>query len=309
MVDVILIGGGAGGGGATSGTASQGNNNGTGGGPGCFMYVPNYPATPSGTISYTIGTAGAGGVASGTTNATFSGGTGGNTTFGGLVAPGGGTKVGSLGVAMSRYQRGGFGIQGHFDSTSNLTILSGTISSWNAQGDPTASGFPLGVPGAFVSYTDTYSGGASVALGATYPPQGPGGDSNGIQANQNNPLGVKKSFNRILNDFEEPSGTAGATSTGSSGTGGVLTGWNGIGGQGVSGLTAPAYPAVPGYGAGGGGSFAGNANLTAAGAAAAVNSGAGGGGGAARAAQTSMVNQLANGGAGGSGVIFLGYWA
>jgi hypothetical protein len=308
MVDVILIGGGAGGAGACSGTLANGNVGAGHGGAGCFMYVPNYPATPSGTISYTIGTAGAGGVASGTTATDFVGGVGGNTTFGGLVAPGGGAKVGANGSAMQKYQRGGFGVFGSWNSISTGQVSQGTSSAtWLANSDATALGFPLGVPGAFVSYTDTYVGNSSHSIAAVYPGHIPSGNDSSVATYQNNFIGVKKSFNRILNDFTEPTGTAGSVATGGT-AGAIFSGWNGQGSGGLASSSATTGGIV-GYGGGGGGVIGANANLSAAGGAAATNSGSGGGGGAARAASSSMVNQLANGGAGGSGVIFLGYWA
>jgi hypothetical protein len=308
MVDVILIGAGAGGGGACSGTGANANVGSPGGGAGCFMYVPSYPATPNGTISYTIGTSGAGGVASGTTAAAFNGSAGGNTTFGGLVAPGGGVRIGAQGSTVDYTNKGAFGVFMHFPYSSNQggNYLQSTTASYAAY-DATALGFPIGVPGAQVQYTDAnYNGNANI-VASSYPAHGSGGSGAEMYTNENNHLGVAKTFNRILNDFTATTGTAVTPGTGGT-AGATLTGWNGNGAKGV-GSSSATTGYIAGYGAGGGGVIGAAANTLSAGGAAAANSGAGGGGAAARTAATSMVNQLANGGAGGSGVIFLGYWA
>jgi len=304
MVDVLLIGAGSGGEGSACAATNGVGVEGKGGTPGCLMYVPNYPVTPSGTVSYTIGTAGTAGVGSGTSNATFAGGAGGNTTFGGLVAPGGGAKIGSLGGAANRYQRGGFGIYGGLSDTSqNTGTPQVTTANWTAV-DPTALGFPYGVPGAYVEYSDYYWRGGTTPYHFNYPAHKPGAAYTSTVNNQRIWYGVKKTFSKLLIDFTEPTGSAGTVQGGAT-SGAIISGWNG---EGASSSTGSATGYAGGCGSGGGATSSTSANASYAGGAAATNSGAGGGGSAA-CAGPSPVSTTANGGAGGSGVIFLGYWA
>jgi hypothetical protein len=307
QVDVIVIGGGSGGDGIATGSGASANVAGNAGAPGCYMYVPNYPVTPSSTVSYTIGTGGAGGVGSGTTAATFAGSVGGNTTFGGLVAPGAGVKIGSRGGSTTVRYRGGFGIYGAglgVDFGNNY-LGNFSTATW-ATLDPNILGFPFGVPGAVVHYTDFNGNNASNIVSSIYPSQLPGG--NVASDYEISYIGIGKTFNRILNDFTAPTGTAGGAYAGNT-AGATPSGWNGAGGSGSGSSTSGQTGVLSGYGGGGGGVVGGNVNSAQPGGIAATNSGAGGGGAHGRCASAGMANSTANGGAGGSGVIFLGYWA
>jgi hypothetical protein len=311
MVDVLLISGGAGGAGTTRPTTASSANYVQGGAPGCVMYIPNFPATPSSTISYTIGTGGAGAVASGTVSASFAGSAGGNTTFGSLVAPGAGVKVGSLGATASTVNRGGFGIYaGYPGSYDNQFLPASSTATWAGQ-DPAGLGFPIGLPNAYVAYCDYYVYNTSNARNIIYPSHVPGAAATqtaaGDTAHQANFVGITKSFSRLLQDFTAPTGSTGTIASGCT-SGAIPSGWNGNGGYGNGG-GASTQGFATGYGAGGGGVYGLVANAhNGAGGAAAANSGSGGGGAAATSGGAGAV-VLSNGGAGGSGVIFLGYWA
>jgi hypothetical protein len=309
MIDVLLIGGGAGGAGQTRPSTANSANYVEGGAPGCIMYLTNFGVTPSSAISYTIGTAGAGGVASGTTAATFRGSAGGNTTFGGLVAPGGGVKIGSNGNAAVSYYRGGFGTFGGHSSdfSNNSGIPNSNTATWAGQ-DPVALGFPQGVPGAFVDYTNYYYNVSTAIASGTYPSMTPGGGFVGAsQTSNTNWLGITRSFSRLLGDFTPSSGSSGGIAAGTT-SGALPAGWAGGGAYGYGG-SAGTTGYVAGGGGGGGGVYGLAANVFAgAGGAAAANSGSGGGGAAGTSGGSGAV-QLMNGGAGGSGVIFIGYWA
>lgn len=308
MIDVLLIGGGAGGAGQTRPTTANSANYVQGGAPGCIMYITNFGVTPSSAISYTIGTSGAGGVASGTVSATFNGSAGGNTTFGGLVAPGGGVKIGSNGGTAQHYYRGGFGtFSGHNSDFSNNPQPQSNTATWAGQ-DPVALGFPQGVPGASVDYTNYYYNTSTQVIGGTYPAMIPGGGGASSSPSQNtNWVGITRSFSRLLGDFTPSSGSSGGIAAGTT-SGALPAGWAGGGGYGFGG-TAGNTGYVAGYGAGGGAVYGLASSVFAgAGGNAAANSGSGGGGAAGTSGGSGAV-QLMNGGAGGSGVIFIGYWA
>lgn len=317
MVDVFMVGGGAGGGGIGINTYSNNGGGGYGGGPGAIVYVTNYPVTPSSSITYTIGAGGAGGVGTVVGNNNYVGGAaGGNTIFGSIYAPGGGVKLGTLGQATTTSRRGGWGVYAAksremADEYSNDSYQNITTATWQASYDPNALGFPLG-PNSFVVYTDFYKGTQSANSGKIYPGDAPGGGNNNStgQWGQVAFVGVKKGWSRLFANITEPVGTAGGAANSGltaqpySATGG----WGGYGGGGLE-LTSNQYGYIYGYGGGGGGTIGNTtrANTTTAGGAAGANSGSGGGGAYVTSANPA-VSQTGNGGAGGSGVIIIGYW-
>jgi len=97
-VDVLVV---AGGGGGSGGDGSRGA--GAGGGAGGLIFMPDYPVTPSGTITVTVGCGGSNGQASPDLN-TNKGGPGSNSSFGSPSDPG----IGSGGI-LSAIGGGGGG--------------------------------------------------------------------------------------------------------------------------------------------------------------------------------------------------------
>jgi hypothetical protein len=315
MVDVFMVGGGAGGGGVGINTYSNNGGGGYGGGPGAIVYVTNYPVTPSSSVTYTVGAGGAGGVGTVSGNTFYVGGAaGGNTIFGSIYAPGGGVRLGVLGVAGTTSRRGGWGVFGSRGGNSEENMQDNyyeTTSSWQASYDPNALGFPLG-PNSWVCYTDAYNGLNATARGQIYPGGAP---SSGTYGNQDRYAvgtfnGVKKTWSRLLANLTEPVGSPGGAANNSftaqpmSATGG----WGGYGGMSVERANNN-YGYTYAYGAGGGAIIGSTtrANATAPGGAAAANSGSGGGSGYVMSTNPAT-SQTANGGAGGSGVIVIGYW-
>src|SRR6056300_440648 len=93
-VDVLVVAGGGGG----------GNQHGSGGGAGGLIFMPNYPVTPGGTVSVTVGDGGSGGGSGGTP-----GQTGQNSVFGTITAQGGGFGAGDPRNACVAGGQGGSG--------------------------------------------------------------------------------------------------------------------------------------------------------------------------------------------------------
>jgi len=94
VVDVLVVGGGGGG----------GNQHGSAGGAGGLIFMPNYPVTPGGTVSVTVGDGGSGGGSGGTP-----GQTGQNSVFGTITAQGGGFGAGDPRNACVAGGQGGSG--------------------------------------------------------------------------------------------------------------------------------------------------------------------------------------------------------
>lgn len=303
MVDILMIGGGQGGMGVTIPATNSSQNYGGGAGPGAIIYVTNFPVTGGTGYSYTIGASGAGGVATGTTSAIFEGSAGGTTTFSTLQAPGGRVKLGPFGQAVDSRQRGGWGISAGDDVAAVGGFQTIGQSSWNSSYAPSLFGFPESL-NATVFYTDFYWGTTSTAYPGTYPTHIPGGSVNSVPGGDGNVLGINKGYSRLLRDITAPQGAT--TSTYGSGRtlGANSPGW---GGHGTASTNDPTGH-VAGYGAGA--SAVGQYQVAGAvaGGAAGANSGSGGGSASCANPSSGASVKTANGGAGGSGVIVIGYW-
>jgi fibronectin-binding autotransporter adhesin len=303
MVDILMIGGGQGGSGFTASNTASSQNYGGGGGPGAIVYVKDFPVVSGTSYSYTIGAGGAGGVASGTTSTQFPGSPGGTTTFSTLQAPGGKVRLGTVGVAVSTQSRGGWGI---FFGASGETITNTTAvsqSSWNSTYAPSLYGFPESF-NSIVYYTDFNAGGSGSAISSVYPSHFPSGNNSTYYIGELNIMGIGKGFSRLLSDLTAPQGAT----TSTYGTGRTLganpAGWGGFGTASTNDPTG----LYAGYGAGA--SAVGQYQVagSVAGGAAAANSGSGGGSASVANPSTGFSVKTANGGAGGSGVIVIGYW-
>lgn len=308
MVDIFMVGGGQGGTGITVAATASSANWGYPAGAGAIVHVKDYPVTPGASMAYTIGAGGAGGVATGTTAALFYGSAGGTTTFGNIKAPGACVKLGNRGASVStanRY-RGGWGIivarDGGGATGNESTAIS--QSSWDSSDAPILYGFPEGF-NSFVEYTDFYAANGATVQGANYPQHHPGGGGASTYnvVYSTSALGVNKNFSRLLNGLTAPQGTSGGLVAGRT-SGSFPAGWGGFGGASTGDPTG--YYA--GYGAGSGAVGQYNVGATLTGGTAGTNSGSGGGGGAASNPATGFTARNANGGAGGSGVIVIGYW-
>jgi hypothetical protein len=265
-----------------------------------IVYQKDYPVTPGATITYSIGAGGAGGANTGV-NVTNQGGIGGNTTFGIIVAPGGGNKVGTRRpfANTTGRQRGVYDVyysDMQFDGTafSQSVFFSGV-------------GMPDG-PGAEV--TASLAQGAASAFGFTYPYNQMYDTSTAMYSSSTKPYGITGTYNKLLSLFTAPQGSASNINEHTTNPPQRLAGWAGWGATGV--VTAgTAYFNPPAFhGAGGAGSINSSTTGTARsanGGAAAANTGAGGGGSAVQTGAAAAASG-ATGGAGGSGVIFIGYW-
>ncbi len=307
MVDIFMVGGGQGGTGITVAATASSANWGYPAGAGAIVHVKDYPVTPGASMAYTIGAGGAGGVATGTTAALFYGSAGGTTTFGNIKAPGACVRLGTRGASANTTQRyrGGWGIivakDGGTPTGNESTAIS--QSTWDSSDAPILYGFPEGF-NSFVEYCDFNAGGGT-ARGASYPQHHPAGGSGGASdaVFSTSSLGINKNFSRLLSELTAPQGTSGGLSAGRT-SGSFPAGWGGFGGASTGDPTG--YYA--GYGAGSGAVGQYNVGGTLTGGTAGTNSGSGGGSGAASNPATGFTARNANGGAGGSGVIVIGYW-
>lgn len=300
VIDVLVIGAGQGGNGCSSAATANANRNADGGAGGAYVYQKDYPVTPGATITYSIGAGGAGGSAAGV-NTTNQGGIGGNTTFGAIVAPGGGNKVGTRRPFANTTGRQ----RGVYDVYYNDFQFDGTAYSSSVYFAGT--GMPDG-PGAEI--TGSLASGAASAFGFTQPYSKIEDTSTAMYSNSSKPHGITGTYNKLLSLFTAPQGSASNTNEHTTYPPQRLAGWAGWGatGQvtaGINYLTPPAF-----HGAGGAGSINSSTTGTARaanGGAAAANSGAGGGGSSVQTGSAAAATG-ATGGAGGSGVIFIGYW-
>ena len=100
QADILVVGGGAG----------AGSQHGGGGGAGGLVFIPNYPLTPGGTVSVTVGDGGTGGPSADTGSGTGSpGGNGQDSAFGTITAKGGGYGRGYEGGTGGNGNAGGSG--------------------------------------------------------------------------------------------------------------------------------------------------------------------------------------------------------
>ena len=235
LVDLMVVAGGGGGGGNPTAGAGM-----SGGGAGGVIYSPQYQVIAGQSYAVTVGAGGAGGTGSPTYNSGFNGN---NSTFGNLVAIGGGRGggYGNSGVANPSYAGGSGGGGGTREPSSYLGesyIGSGVTGQGNKGG--------VGIPGS--PWCSAGGGGAgSVGGNASGSSGGSGGDG-------------------ILTYITGTARYYGGGGGGSSYNTGVGDGGRGGGGMGVLGNGSVGVPGTGGGGGGGGtvGSY---------------NSGAGGAGG------------------------------
>ena len=293
-IDLFMVGGGRGGKGSqTNGSTAQSTSE-EGGQGGTIFYLPNYATTPGAAITYSIGAGSAG--STGSANVAAAG----NTTFGTLVAAGSGTRVGSLSTWSNPGRQD---VRGVYDvySANSQAGGSGSTGAVNNTNLPDLVGLPAYYPGAFIAIT--------LATAVTTQPYN----------NSHNPLisagtgagerywGISPLWMKLFSGLTAPTG--GSANLNELTTNAITAGWGGKGGSGQN-TAAPYTNSAPGHGGGHGASVntsTTTGNRVGTGGNAAANSGAGGGGGAAYA-QTAVVVQ-GIGGAGGSGVIIIGYWA
>jgi hypothetical protein len=301
MVDVLLIGGGAGGTTRTNSTSAGSFYSSNPGGPGAMLYTENYPVTPGATVTYAIGAGSNAPAASGVAATTTYPAAAGNTTFGLLVAPGCLNKVGNQNAWTYTNQSY---IRGIYDFvTINNDFSAQSVTMTNR--DPGAGGMPTGFNAWILGTRPTSSSGQTPF---SHPQQGFQSSTSSLAIER--PFGIDGQFSKLLSDYTEPQGTAAANET-SGGTAGStrLSGWGGYGGYGNDTTTQPYYNHAH-HGAGSGAIML-SSNTSArqnAGGNAAANSGSGGGTGYGCSAGATPI-AAATGGNGGSGVIFIGYWA
>jgi hypothetical protein len=167
-IDLLMV---AGGGGGSSGNGSNG-----GAGAGGLIYIPSYPVTPQGSISYTVGGGGLGGHSQGGGSYSYNGQNGikgqngQNTTFGSLTATGGGAG-GAWDAGGNEGNPGGSGGGGAYNSSG------GTALQPSNSGDSGTYGFG-------------YAGGTSGGWGNPYQMTGGGGGGAGAVGNNGSPYGV-----------------------------------------------------------------------------------------------------------------------
>jgi len=298
-IDVIVIGGGQGGDGASTAATANTGANGNGGSAGAIVFVRNYPVTPGAAIAYSIGAGSAGGANPGAVaSITNNGASAGNTTFGSIVAPGGANKVGTYNAWASLNRR----VRGCFDIAPGGTTFSSVAGSASANNYHELAGLPQSLETiAFYGKPTT----ATAAFDSAYP-YALTVQATGVYASATRREGLSTTFSKLLSLFTAP---IGGTATQELTAGTKFDGWAGIGGSG-SHTASPSVNEVTYHGAGQGATIDATptgVNKSYNGGAAAANTGAGGGGCAARTASTTPVG--AAGGAGGSGTIFIGYWA
>ena len=222
-VEVLVVAGGGGGGGGS-------NFDGAGGGAGGLIYNTSYPVVAGTTYPVIVGAGGAGGTGSGAI--TNRGGNGSNSTFGNLIAIGGGG--GGSGIVANTYQLGASGGSGGGSAFNS----SGTNPAPGAQG--TAG---QGNPGGAGAITSSWSGGGGGGAG------GPGILAVGNVRAGNGGPGLY--FNISGTSTAYAGGGGGGSETAAAGTGGAGGGGNGQ----FNGSTA-AQAGTTNTGGGGGGGYA-----------------------------------------------------
>lgn len=298
-LDVLLVGGG---GAASTRTATATAGQFTGGsygGGGAIVYIPNYPVTPGAAITYSIGAGSTGPAASGAAATTTYPSGAGNTTFGLLTAPGAMNKIGTFqgwNISTQSSKRGVFDLAGYDrgPNTTTDTSWQSSNTTWQLQNFPWWGGAWI-------------VGDIATAATSSQPFEHPA-NYLGTANSQQNYVGFKTGGIKLLEAATASQGGLATNELATNTSGTRTAGWGGFGGQ-ADNNTGTIY-SIPGFGGGQGvvlngsntsgrGSTGGNA---------AANSGAGGG--AARACSSGATPiQAAVGGNGGSGVIFIGYWA
>lgn len=300
QLDVLLIGGGGAGTTDTANTTAGNFQSSTRGNGGAIVYVPGYAVTPGAAITYSIGAGSTAPAASGAANTrTYPSGAG-NTTFGTLIAPGAMNKIGNANAWVIGTQSG---LRGVFDynaydgpsGTSNSTLTAWTTNTLAPLANTFHTEWGHYVAGHWATATNSAG---EFTSPSNYLSNGPN------QINRGFPKGVT----RLLADYTEPVGSQ-ATNEITTNSGVRLGGWGGTGGGSASTTTNPTYSYTP-YG-GGQGVILNSGNTTGrsfTAANAAANSGAGGGSSRCCSSGATPI-QAAISGNGGSGVIFIGYWA
>jgi hypothetical protein len=207
-VNVLVVGGGAGG----------GANMGGGGGAGGLIFMPNFPVTPSGTVSVAVGDGGP-----------SPGGTGGDSEFGTLTAKGGGGGGGPS-------QRGEDGGSGGGSAHNSNPTAGGQATQPSQPGDSGAYGFG--------------NDGGSSAQGTPYRSGGGGGAGSAGQPGPSAGGGSGKAYT-IADGTTSVTYAGGGGGRGQASGGGAGPG--GPGGGGAGGASGTAGQANKGGGGGGSG--------------------------------------------------------
>ena len=162
VVDVLVVAAGAGG----------GNDHGGGGGAGGLIFFPEYPVTPGGTVSVTVGCGGATGSPGGSKR----GASGQDSVFGTLTAKGGGGGGGGNTDYDGGSGGSGGGGSGHGQNALGTTNTGGSATQPTQPGNSGAYGFgSSGGPGVNPGAgTQLYSGGGGGAGAAGGPGTGTG---------------------------------------------------------------------------------------------------------------------------------------
>jgi len=162
VVDVLVVAAGAGG----------GNDHGGGGGAGGLIFFPEYPVTPGGTVSVTVGCGGATGSPGGSKR----GASGQDSVFGTLTAKGGGGGGGGNTDYNGGPGGSGGGGSGHGQNALGTTNTGGSATQPTQPGNSGAYGFgSSGGPGVNPGAgTQLYSGGGGGAGTAGGPGTGTG---------------------------------------------------------------------------------------------------------------------------------------
>ena len=228
-VDVLVVAAGAGGGG----------DHGGGGGAGGLIFMPEFPVTPGGTVSVTVGCGGGGGTPTGPTERR--GQSGQDSVFGTLTAKGGGGGGGgNVNLAGNPGGSGGGG-SGHGQNTPGSTTPGGSATQPTQPGNSGAYGFGnAGGSGTRPAIPNLYSGGGGGAGQA-----GTNGNSGSNQGGDGKAYTIADGTTPVYyagggggsyyesNHFSAPGGQGGG---GASGNGGVVGQANkGGGGGGSSG--------------------------------------------------------------------------
>jgi len=233
-VEVLVVAGGGGG----------GTEHGGGGGAGGVLYQSNYPVTPGEIIPVSVGAGGAGGAFSATNGGNFYGGNGSNSSFGRLIAIGGGGGAPYRSPTTRDTVQGNSGGSGGGGGASEANgrvgglapglVNRGGLGTPGQGNNGGAGGFPNG---------GNYTGGGGGGAG------GAGGDAGIDPRDSFGGPGLPFSISGTLTYY----GGGG----GSSFFGSTAAGPGGIGGGGNSG-TASSFPGINGSantGGGGGGSY------------------------------------------------------
>jgi len=238
-VDVLVVAGGASGGGGRNSLDAQNGGSG-GGGAGGLIFYPEYPVTPGGTITVTVGCGGAP-----QSSDQSRGNDGQDSVFGTITAKGGGGG-GATSCSQPVYdgQSGGSGGGGADTGTSSSNSSGGSATQPTQPGNSGAYGFGNpggGVQGGGGNFGGAGGGGAGVA-GTTN-----GGDSNGRPGGNGKAYTIADGTTSVY--YAGGGGGAGGGGADPSGVGG-----QGGGGAGavVNGSAAVSGQANKGGGGGGG---------------------------------------------------------